>query len=571
MKSMPGGGRLFAFSTRRVAEATRALGVDLVLAGDGPAPEGGARSAAARPRIRRAPEERVRGRARRGLRRNRRRSRRRARPLRGAALRRLPRARNAGRRSRPVAGRRGLADRVARGDGPFGSLREGAVANGGRFSGSRPQRARRGSSGRAARRRPPVRPRRPRVGAGPRSRARGASPFAAPGSRLSRARPPGARRTGSARHARPRASCPARRLTPFPAARDHPRNSRRLAMTVLQERTPLHVPALHTFTEDDVLYAVDHEAPNWIAVDARGGELLRAIRAAEETGAPLAFGTCVARWAADHQLEAGKAWLQVHDFLRALDRAGMLSDAPFVREPYPGRAALIEPAGLRELWLQINNACNLTCTHCLVSSGPGGAPGIDPEALVRLVDRAKQLGMERLYVTGGEPFLRKDLFDLAKRATETHGAEMIVLTNATVFHGRREERPRIAGPLPREVPGVDRRGPPRDERPDPRRRHVREGARRREAPRGHGLRRLADDGHDRGEPLRARRDPRARQARRREEPAPHVEPQARPRGRERERFLPRERPAPRRPFSPSRTPPDARARRSTTWRRSSGA
>ena len=37
---MPGGGRLFAFSERRVAEATRALGIDLILAGDGPAPEG---------------------------------------------------------------------------------------------------------------------------------------------------------------------------------------------------------------------------------------------------------------------------------------------------------------------------------------------------------------------------------------------------------------------------------------------------------------------------------------------------------------------------------------------------
>ncbi|HMA29040.1 MAG TPA: methyltransferase domain-containing protein, partial [Thermoanaerobaculia bacterium] len=120
--------------------------------------------------------------------------------------------------------------------------------------------------------------------------------------------------------------------------------------------------------------------------------------------------------------------------------AGMLSDAPFVREPYPGRAALVEPAGLRELWLQINNACNLTCAHCLVSSGPGGAPGIDPRALARIVDRANELGMERLYVTGGEPFLRKDLFDLAKHATETLGAEMIVLTNATVFAGAVKKR-----------------------------------------------------------------------------------------------------------------------------------
>jgi len=41
VKRMPGRGRLFAFSARRVGLATRALGrVDLILAGDGPAPRG---------------------------------------------------------------------------------------------------------------------------------------------------------------------------------------------------------------------------------------------------------------------------------------------------------------------------------------------------------------------------------------------------------------------------------------------------------------------------------------------------------------------------------------------------
>jgi 2-phospho-L-lactate guanylyltransferase (CobY/MobA/RfbA family) len=41
LKGMPGRGRLFEFSGRRVAEAVRALGrVDLILAGDGPAPQG---------------------------------------------------------------------------------------------------------------------------------------------------------------------------------------------------------------------------------------------------------------------------------------------------------------------------------------------------------------------------------------------------------------------------------------------------------------------------------------------------------------------------------------------------
>jgi MoaA/NifB/PqqE/SkfB family radical SAM enzyme len=206
-------------------------------------------------------------------------------------------------------------------------------------------------------------------------------------------------------------------------------------MLVLSERTELHVPELHVFEENGITYAVDEAAPNWVAVDEAGARLLTRIRAAAGTGSPLAFGALVAATAAEQRLEAGKAWLFVHDFLRGLDRARMLSDAPFAREPYPGRSALVAPERLRELWIQINNACNLTCTHCLVSSGPGGAPGVDADALLRLVDRAAALGMERLYVTGGEPFLRRDIFDLAKRATERHGAELIVLTNATVFQG----------------------------------------------------------------------------------------------------------------------------------------
>jgi len=208
-----------------------------------------------------------------------------------------------------------------------------------------------------------------------------------------------------------------------------------LQMTVLAERTPLHAPHLHLFTKDDLHYAVHAEAPNWVVLDGRGREILDAVREAGASGAPISFGGLVARYAASHQLEAGKAWLHVHDFLRALDRAGLLADTPFASEPYPGRAALVKPDGLRELWLQVNNACNLTCTHCLVSSGPGGAPGVDPAALVRLVDRAKELGMERLYVTGGEPFLRKDIFDLARHVTGDLGCELIVLTNATVFAG----------------------------------------------------------------------------------------------------------------------------------------
>jgi MoaA/NifB/PqqE/SkfB family radical SAM enzyme/ubiquinone/menaquinone biosynthesis C-methylase UbiE len=54
--------------------------------------------------------------------------------------------------------------------------------------------------------------------------------------------------------------------------------------------------------------------------------------------------------------------------------------------------------------------------------------------VLEAIDAAGALGVERVYITGGEPLLRKDFFDLAAHITER--CELIVLTNATLFAGR---------------------------------------------------------------------------------------------------------------------------------------
>jgi MoaA/NifB/PqqE/SkfB family radical SAM enzyme/SAM-dependent methyltransferase len=146
-------------------------------------------------------------------------------------------------------------------------------------------------------------------------------------------------------------------------------------------------------------------------------------------------GDVTARYAAATGLTAPKARLHVHDFLQGLVRAGLLADRSFPRPGYPGRLALVQPEGLRELWLQINNNCNLSCSHCLVGSGPGKELGLPLENLVAIVNRATELGLERLYITGGEPFVRRDIFALLRHATEVKGLEAIVLTNGTAFRG----------------------------------------------------------------------------------------------------------------------------------------
>lgn len=59
------------------------------------------------------------------------------------------------------------------------------------------------------------------------------------------------------------------------------------------------------------------------------------------------------------------------------------------------------------------------------------------EQLKRIIDQVAELGVYRYYFTGGEPFARADIFDLIDYVTRKKKAELIVLTNATLFRGER--------------------------------------------------------------------------------------------------------------------------------------
>jgi MoaA/NifB/PqqE/SkfB family radical SAM enzyme/SAM-dependent methyltransferase len=204
-------------------------------------------------------------------------------------------------------------------------------------------------------------------------------------------------------------------------------------MTPMTEKTIFHAPPLVRYEAAGLPLLLDPESPNWAAVEPRGADLLARV------DGRMPLGRIVADYAAAHGLEAGKAWLHVHDFFREARRAGMVSESPFERPPYAGRLAHGEPQGLSEFWVHTNNSCNLACGHCLVSSGPDGLPGPPAEVLGRAIREAFDLGARRFYFTGGEPFLRRDLPDLIRLTTDELGCELIVLTNATLFTGRLRE------------------------------------------------------------------------------------------------------------------------------------
>jgi radical SAM protein with 4Fe4S-binding SPASM domain len=202
-------------------------------------------------------------------------------------------------------------------------------------------------------------------------------------------------------------------------------------MTTIEynEKLVLHAPQLAVEDYDGVSMVIDPEAPNWIGTDRRGARLLRLL------DGHRTFGEVVQVYARENGMDLAKAWLHCHDFFKEAMRYKLVALKPFVPPPYGGRASVLKPERLSELWLHTNNSCNLTCAHCLVSSSPDGARGLPTETLKHIIDQGVDLGVERFYFTGGEPFVRKDLFDLIAYVTDR--AELVILTNAMLLHGSR--------------------------------------------------------------------------------------------------------------------------------------
>lgn len=116
----------------------------------------------------------------------------------------------------------------------------------------------------------------------------------------------------------------------------------------------------------------------------------------------------------------------------------MTPSGPPAAEVRPGPFPVQPFRGLDTLWVQVSGTvCNLACTHCLVTAGPGETRhGLMSRAEVAArVREALALGVNAVYFTGGEPFVNPE-FEAIVEDTLAH-APVTVLTNGTLFTTRR--------------------------------------------------------------------------------------------------------------------------------------
>ncbi|MBE9546684.1 MAG: heme b synthase [Proteobacteria bacterium] len=96
------------------------------------------------------------------------------------------------------------------------------------------------------------------------------------------------------------------------------------------------------------------------------------------------------------------------------------------------RHLTILPHTLRMIAWEVTRSCNLSCVHCRASSEYGPYEGeLTTDQCLRLIDDIVSFSKPVIILTGGEPLMREDIFEIASYG-DKKGLRMVLATNGTL-------------------------------------------------------------------------------------------------------------------------------------------
>lgn len=87
--------------------------------------------------------------------------------------------------------------------------------------------------------------------------------------------------------------------------------------------------------------------------------------------------------------------------------------------------------------LDVTGRCNLNCSHCRAQGEAGSRAELDFGTVAAVIDDAASMGVFRLGLAGGEPFLREDLEEIIQHAISRGIPRVFVSTNGTLTTAKR--------------------------------------------------------------------------------------------------------------------------------------
>lgn len=105
---------------------------------------------------------------------------------------------------------------------------------------------------------------------------------------------------------------------------------------------------------------------------------------------------------------------------------------------FAGKRLNVEPAADHltsplAVHLEVIAACNLTCKHCFAGELPRREKQLTLREIEYVFEDMAKMGSYRLGLTGGEPLMRKDIFDIIDMATD-YGLHPCLTTNALLIN-----------------------------------------------------------------------------------------------------------------------------------------
>ncbi|HSM75281.1 MAG TPA: radical SAM protein, partial [Desulfobacterales bacterium] len=90
-------------------------------------------------------------------------------------------------------------------------------------------------------------------------------------------------------------------------------------------------------------------------------------------------------------------------------------------------------AALRLVAWEVTRNCNLSCKHCRAAATCGPYSGeLETGQCLRLLEQIAELGSPIVILTGGEPLLREDIFEIARYGSD-QGLRMVMAPNGTLI------------------------------------------------------------------------------------------------------------------------------------------
>ncbi|MGM0418159.1 MAG: DUF5714 domain-containing protein [Thermodesulfobacteriota bacterium] len=161
--------------------------------------------------------------------------------------------------------------------------------------------------------------------------------------------------------------------------------------------------------KDTAIYAAA-DYPFWIAVNKAGDRLIQNLEDDAGTG-------------------------KGNSLVQELKTAEFLKNFPDLSsDEYKGRSHYLDLSHIEECWIHITDSCNLKCTHCLFSCSPQTNKTLEFSDIKSIVDQSYNLGARVFYLTGGEPFVHKNIKEiLSYILNDFEDTSVVVLTNGTLL------------------------------------------------------------------------------------------------------------------------------------------